>query len=490
MGIGRIILLTIVMLALAAIYYTGFWHLFTVFAAQNPMLSWLPLLAMLVVGFAVGTARVTVAGRREERHRLSPEPGADLGEAAGPLEVPGVGVEPPGAPRRSAIGFSPGPGLLAGLGVLLFGLVVTLFAPPASGLDQIDYTVVDELPGKTQPRLLPRSGIRDDPSFAQSREIHLIRDPGDGTLLWTGEFGGSWLTGSSDGVVKQPLDDVITNAEVVRAGFENSAGGIGPATLRGQARIKHPFSRIQYPVMVPTGDREAIAMAPYVGYEGFPFRYPYLKGVLVYHQDGTLEDLTPEEAAARPELAATGRLVPETVAREQAEALARSDEFEGEIKDGKGNSQPYLTAIDRDTTVWVTIINHEQRNEGVRAIVLTDSTTGKTDVWEPDEGEGMISTEDVIAEARALPLRWEETRCCDSDGHSYTVDLREVTEPRLAFKNGRPFYLVTVVPTSDLALSRQVEYTLLIDARSGRKLDQFEHTRGELEDVRLQAFFR
>jgi hypothetical protein len=59
--------------------------------------------------------------------------------------------------------------------------------------------------------------------------------------------------------------------------------------LRGKAYRKHPFSGIQYPVIVPTtGDEEAIAVAPYVGYKGFPFRYPYAKGVLVYHQDGEL----------------------------------------------------------------------------------------------------------------------------------------------------------------------------------------------------------
>ena len=79
--------------------------------------------------------------------------------------------------------------------------------------------------------------------------------------------------------------------------------------------------------------------------------------------------------------------------------------------------------------------------------------------------------------------------CCDSEGDSYTVTLREVVEPRLAFRDGKPYYLVTVVPTDDLALSREVEYTLLIDAETGEEIDRFEHVNGLEEDVRLQAFF-
>ena len=97
----------------------------------------------------------------------------------------------------------------------------------------------------------------------------------------------------------------------------------------------------------------------------------------------------------------------------------------------------------------------------------------------------------MINDARALPLRWEEERCCDSDGNSYTVTLREVVEPRLAFSDGKPYYLVTIVPTDDLALSREVEYTLLIDAQTGREIKKFDHVNGGVSaDTELQRFFR
>lgn len=348
---------------------------------------------------------------------------------------------------------------------------------------------MDKLPDRTQPRLLPRSGIKDDPAFRDSKEIHLVRDPETGNLLWTGEWRGSWLSGQSEGISVKPLDDVVSHSRIVPQGFDHSVAGITPSTLKGKAKLMHPFSRIQYPVLVP-GKGEAFAMAPYVGYSGFPLRYPYLKGVLVYHQDGEIEDLTPEEAAARPELVATGRIFPESVARSQAEAIARSDAVDGEIVDAEGNKQPYLTSIDDKRTVWLTIIDSKEHNGGVKALVLADSSTGETEVWLAPPDHPLVSTEDVINQARAMPLKCEEDRCCDSDGNSYTVTLREVVEPRLAFKDGHPYYLVTIVPTDDLALSREVEYTLLIDAETGKRIDLIDHVNGGvLADARLQGFF-
>lgn len=472
--------------------YTALWQPVVLFIWKNPLLTWLPLLVLIAVTQVVRRVRALSGPAPDQRtanEKLAEAVGSPSEQVAA-AEAEGTSPAKRLARPRAAMPGAGGWGVLAGLAVLLLGVYLTWISPPAAGLDEIDYEVVDTLPLRTQPRLLPRAGVRDDPNFADADEIHLVRDPRTGELLWTGEWQSSWLEGASGGTSVKSLDDLVAQSEILFAGFDHSVGGFGPGTLRWKARVSHPFSATQYPVIVPTGEREAFAMAPYVGYKGFPIRYPYLKGVLVYHQDGTVEDLTPEEAIERPELVQTGRIFPEAVARSQAEALARSDEFEGKIVDGEGNRQPFLTSIDPTRTAWVTIINEKGREGGIRAIVLADSSTGETRVWVPPADEHLISTEDVIRRARSLPLRWEETRCCDSEGHSYTVTLREVVEPRLAFKDGEPYYLVTIVPTGDLALPRAVEYTLLIDAHSGEELDRFEHVGlGPGEDARLQAFF-
>jgi hypothetical protein len=47
-----------------------------------------------------------------------------------------------------------------------------------------------------------------------------------------------------------------------------------------------------------------------------------------------------------------------------------------------------------------------------------------------------------------------------------------------------------VVPTDELALNREVEYTLLIDGETGEELQRVDHVGGGLKaDVNLQAFF-
>lgn len=487
----RLSLLLLVLAGLAAVVYTGVWHLFTLFVWQHPMLSWLPVVIAIAVGVLVRSAeRVWAGTRRGAQPARPPEDTSAAQTAFG--EPAAATVEPVAASSSPSSGFPPLPaagiGVVAGVLVLLLGLSTTIFSPPRIPLDDVEFRLVESLPERSQPRLLPRTAVRDDPRFADADEIHLARDIATGDLMWTGEWQASWLRGPSSGVARKRLDDLVSESDIVRAGFDRSASGIAMGTFKWEAKRRHPVSRIQYPVLLPSGEREAIAMAPYTGYRGFPFRTPYLKGVLVYHRDGEIEDLTPQEAARRPELAASGRIVPETVARRQAESLA--EELGGKIVDGEGNRQPFLTAIDRERTVWMTIINAKQRDRGVIAIVLADSTTGKTDVWSARGNDRLVSTKDVLDTARALPLRWSVRRCCDSDGHSYTVRLREVVEPRMAFKDGEPYYLVTVVPTTNLALGREVEYTLLIDARTGRTIDRFEHAaRGPAEDERLQRFF-
>lgn len=459
MNIFRIVIRTLLLAGIPALLiYTGWFHVFTLFLWQHPMLGWLPALAFVLAGFAAGALRF---GFASARGKSAPAPGH----------------------------FSFGWAFLAFAFVLVVGLVTTLFATPRIPVSDINYERVDSLPQVTQPRLLPRTSVDDDPNFRDTKEIHLARNPESGELLWTGEWQPSFLKGPSSGVSIKSLDRIQGRSAILRTGFDHSVSGHGAGTFGWKGDWDHPFSRIQYPVLVPeAGGQKAFAMAPYVGYRGFPYKTPYFKGVLVYHQDGTMEDLTPEEAVERPELVASGRIYPEALARAEAESIA--DELDGEIKDGEGNRQPFLTSIDADTTAWVTIINGEGARSGVVALVIQDSSTGEMKVWEPREGEQLASTRFVVDSARALPIQWEERRCCDSEGHSYTVKLREVVEPRLAFKDGDPYYLVTVAPTDDLALAREVEYTLLIDARNGETIKRFEHVNDPQADEELARFFR
>ena len=61
-SVGRIIRLIILGLLVAGLIYTGVWHYVTLFIWQNPMLTWLPLLAFFGVGFLVGAAFAAIRG--------------------------------------------------------------------------------------------------------------------------------------------------------------------------------------------------------------------------------------------------------------------------------------------------------------------------------------------------------------------------------------------------------------------------------------------
>src|SRR5688572_6663689 len=278
LNIGRILFLYVpIGLVIAGLVYTGVWHYVTLFIWQHPMITWLPLLAMLVVGFGVGAVRSMIHAGGTPAATPPPKATEQLAAAGATPAEGGPSASattpappPPIKPSRFAFGW----GFLAGLAVLLLGVWGTWISPKEMSLDNFEYTVVDELPATTQPRLLPRAGVDDDPRFRDADEVHLVRDPRSGELMWSGEWQGSWTGSESAGVSVRPLDDVVQQSEIFRAGFGKPVAGIHPSALKGKANLKHPTSRIQYPTLVPTGEREAIAVAPYSGYAGFPFRYP------------------------------------------------------------------------------------------------------------------------------------------------------------------------------------------------------------------------
>ena len=103
------------------------------------------------------------------------------------------------------------------------------------------------------------------------------------------------------------LDTVSGQSEEIARGFNPAVSRVGPGSLQWRAYQRHWLTRVQDAVLVPGDDGEAVAIAPYLRYEGFPVRHPVWAGVYVYHQDGRIEDLTPEQAAI---LDALKRLLP------------------------------------------------------------------------------------------------------------------------------------------------------------------------------------
>jgi hypothetical protein len=180
---------------------------------------------------------------------------------------------------------------------------------------------VGELPYTTQPRLLPKAAAQAYAGDTSLHNAHLVIDPATGTLVWSAERAGGFLRrGASQGFAILPIDRVDGTEQLYDDGFRTAVSRVGPGSLQWRAYDRHFFTRVEDAVIVPLRGGGAVAVAPYIGYFGFPVRHPYWAGVYVLHQDGRLEDLTPNQALARPELAASGRLFPERLARAIAAA--------------------------------------------------------------------------------------------------------------------------------------------------------------------------
>lgn len=353
---------------------------------------------------------------------------------------------------------------------------------------------VGELPYTTQPRLLPKAAAQAYAGDTSLHNAHLAIDPATGTLVWSAERAGGLLRrGASQGFAVLPIDRVDGTEQLHDDGFRIAASRVGPGSLQWRAYDRHFFTRVQDAVIVPLPGGGAVAVAPYVGYRGFPVRQPYWAGVYVLHQDGRLEDLTPRQALARPELAASGRLFPERLARAIADAYGYKmgsdavlmDRPRTEVNDPSGNPQPYLTNLGGGIVDWVTVAHKSSDPVTVAAVFLTNAATGATEVWKPPPAERLLSNTGAAALVQGLPLDW--TSCCDSDGNDYW--LRKVVEPTPVFAKGHLYYLVSVIPNSQyLATAQAVDQSVIVDAQQSTIVGQYDHA-DPSADAQLRAFF-
>lgn len=349
------------------------------------------------------------------------------------------------------------------------------------------------LPLSTQPRLLPKAGAE---SFADSSDLHnahLVVDPTTGELVWSAESASGLLRrGGSSAVVEQPLGRVDGTETTTSAGFRTAVSQVGPGSLQWRAYGRHFFTRVEDAVLVPVAGGGAEAIAPYVAYRGFPVRHPYWAGVYVYHQDGRIEDLTPRQALARPELVASGRLFPERLAREIASAYGYrdgaaavlSDPSRTVVTDPQGNPQPYLTKVGPGSVWWVTVAHPASDESTVSAIFMTSSSTGATHVWKPRPGQRLLSNAGAVSLVQNLPLDW--TGCCDDNGDVYW--LRKVVEPTPVFSHARLYYIVSVIPNPQyLSTAEPVDETVIVDAQTRRIARQYDHS-DPSADAQIRAF--
>lgn len=348
------------------------------------------------------------------------------------------------------------------------------------------YTSIPGLPPNGKVRIVPRQVAEQNASSAFNSPTETLTNfrivnTKDG-LVWTalrtpqGVF--RVFSKKSQGIVELDAEKTARSLKQVDAELDTAPGMQITDNLRWRLLKRHFLISLEEPVGIDTSDGPRI-LVPYLEYKGFLIRRPVLGGVFVVSPDGTIEDLDPEEAARRPELAQTGRIFPDTQARRIQDAYQYKGglwnawfvhEDQTNITDTEINRQPYLVDFGEKGLglQWVTVAEPYGRAFAASVIFLTDATTGQTRIWRVPERESLSGNRRAIQAVKAVSIPGVDF----GDGTPGSGNFR-VVEPRPVFVNSDLVYLTSIIPITANAVSK----TVIVDAKTNKLVAIFDNDR-------------
>lgn len=347
------------------------------------------------------------------------------------------------------------------------------------------FEAIPQLPAGGQVRLVPREVAEQNASSAFNSSTETLTDfrivrTADG-LRWTalrtpqGLF--RTFSKKSQGLVVLDAEQTARSLRQVDRPLSVAPGLQITDNLRWKLLKRRFFVELQDPVGIETTGGVKI-MVPYVQRKGLLIRRPVLGGVFVVSADGSIEDLEPGEAAKRPELASTGRIYPDTLARTVQDSYAYKGgifnklfvhEDQTQITDTALNRQPYLIDFGGAGGLgpqWVTVAEPYGRAFAASAIFLTDATTGKVRVWRVPRGKSLSGNRRALEAVRAVSIPGIDF----GQGPGGTGNFR-VVEPRPVFVKGRLVYLTSIIPLSANSVSK----TVVVDAETNKLVQVFSN---------------
>jgi hypothetical protein len=431
------------------------WHGFVMFFWTAPFV-WLAPLLLLALG--------AILLRRSQRSWTT-------------LEDLRSGVRPP----RWLIAFPLGAFLLFILGASLSGPLVQ-----RAIVDHTTYESINGLPAGGKVRLVPREVAEQNASSAFNSPTETLTN----FRIVNTSHGLSWtalrtpqgifrvFTKKSQGIVELDAEQTARSLKPVDAELKYAPGLEITDNLRWQLLKRRFLISLEEPVGIETPHGPRI-LVPYLEYKGFLIRRPVLGGVFVVAPNGKIEDLAPEEAARRPELALTGRVFPDTQARRIQEAYQYKGglwnawfvhENQTRITDTEENRQPYLVDFGKKGIgmQWVSVAEPYGRAFAASAIFLTDATTGHTRIWRVPERTSLSGNRRAIQAVKAVSIPGIDF----GDATQGSGNFR-VVEPRPVFVNSRLVYLTSIIPNSANAVSK----TVIVDAETNKLVAIFDNDR-------------
>ncbi|MGQ4555263.1 ABC transporter permease [Halobellus sp. GM3] len=320
----------------------------------------------------------------------------------------------------------------------------------------------------TKPRVVPKSVASRYASntlnFPQYRVAGGDISVRNGTPYWSYALAPD---GAFNHYTKQQHGTVLVDMTEQNAEVETVVGdlrkGIGPAFYSNYrfAMLKQANYLVDYgdPFMVVHGDEQHVAV-PYTKPEfhwlPLPYTTPSWGGVVLIDDDGTVEDLSPEEARSHPALTEQ-KLYPFDLAREKVAATkyrngivntftSHEDEVEVAPVPGEGNDQPFVV-FSEDGPEYVVAVEPYGQAQGLKEVWTVDARTGDYEVYAPDDS--------LFGARKATDYVRQAARTTDWDRFT-------PSEPIPVVVDGRLYWEVRVVPTD----SSGIAYTAFVDARS------------------------
>ncbi len=347
------------------------------------------------------------------------------------------------------------------------------------------YEPIRGLPAGGRVRLVPREVAEQNASSAFNSPTETLTDfhivSTDEGLRWTalrtpqGSF--RIFTKKSQGLVELDAEQTARSLRQVDAEFTTAPGLQVTDNLRWRLLKRRFLIRLEEPVAIET-PRGPRIVVPFLEYKGLLVRRPVLGGVFVVAPDGAIEELEPEEAARRPELARSARVFPDTQARRVHDAYAYArglwnawfvHEDQTQITDTETNRQPYLIDFEGGLGLqWVTVAEPYGRAFAASAIFLTDAVSGRTRIYRVPRRTSLSGNRRAIQAVRAVSIPG-----VDFGSERGASGNFRVVEPRPVFVRGRLVYLTSIIPNSANAVSK----TVVVDAETNKLVAIFDNDR-------------
>ena len=495
---GSVGALILVVVGIVAVFLLRpVFHGLVMFLWTKPIV-WLPPLLILVVGLGWVISRSSRVNRP-----IGPAP---AGRASDPrldgvqrrLELPKLDLA-----RFDRSSLPGGSGLLAipavaGLAFIAGSIAVEPLTASALFRDT-RYEAIPGLPSGGLVRVVPKdvaeqsaSGGFNSPT-EQLSHFSIVRTP-DGlewTALRTPNSTIRAFTRKSQGMATLDAASSARQLELIDAEFDVAPGLQVTDNLRWQLLKRRYLVDLADPVAINDENGKPQILVPYIEYRGFPTRRPHLGGVFVVAPDGTIEDLSPEEASRRPDIAGSGRVFPPTLAREIQDAYAYKNgiwnklflhEEQTNVTDTEDNPQPYLIDFGDDGVKWVTVAEPYGRAFAVNAIFLTDAVTGETDVWSVPKGQSLSGNRRALQTVRSLTI--PGVVFADDGIRGGGGGRFRVVEPRPVFVNDELVYLVSIIPEQANSISK----TVVIDASENKQVAIFDNDSDRRADEKIARY--